>query len=49
MKISNNALVVGWEETNLFPQMNSWKTKNPNIKISISVGGWNEGVSQMII
>ncbi len=44
VKISNNALVDGFEEASLFPQMNQWKTKNPNLKISFSVGGWNEGV-----
>ena len=29
--------------------MNAWKQKNPNIKISMSVGGWNEGVIPKII
>jgi GH18 family chitinase len=44
--MSNNALAPGWTETSLFPKMAAWKNINPNIKISMSVGGWTEGVNK---
>jgi chitinase len=44
VKIKNNKLIIGWEETSLIPQMIRLKEKNPNLKVSISVGGWGEGV-----
>jgi GH18 family chitinase len=46
--MSNNALAPGWTETSLFPKMAAWKNINPNIKISMSVGGWTEGVFNLI-
>ncbi len=47
VKITDNKLNIGWEETNMIPQMISLKEKNPNLKVFISVGGWGEGVSHI--
>jgi len=43
--MSNSALAPGWSDTSLFSKMAAWKNINPNIKISMSVGGWTEGVN----
>ena len=37
--MSNNALAPTAQDLNLFARMNAWKQKNPNIKVSMSVGG----------
>jgi len=41
--MSNNALSPSSTDLDYFKRMAAWKSKNPNIKIVLSVGGWNEG------
>lgn len=41
--IANNALAPTWTDLDYFKRMAAWKSKNPNIKVLMSVGGWNEG------
>ena len=45
-KISNEDPILSPEETIILPKLvNEWKSKNPKLKVLISVGGWYEGVS----
>ena len=42
--VSNNVVSPSWSDESLFKRMVAWKNVNPNIKISMSVGGWNAQV-----
>lgn len=41
--MANNALNPTGQDLDYFKRMSAWKAKNPNIKVLMSVGGWNEG------
>ena len=41
--MSNNALNPSSQDLDYFKRMSAWKSRNPNIKVIMSVGGWNEG------
>ena len=43
--ISNGRLSPGGADLDLINRMKQWKNVNPNIKISLSVGGWTAQVS----
>ena len=41
--IGPTGLLPSAYDYNLFVKMTEWKTRNPTLKILISVGGWTEG------